>query len=57
MKHCKYLPIVLLMCVGFGFATTDAQQGSAIFGQSCFIPPDFLLPYYVPGEGWEKSVP
>ncbi len=40
MKIGKYLSIVILICVGFGFATADAQenlaqQASAIFQQNC----------------------
>ncbi len=40
MKNSKYLPIVILICVGFGFAPADvqenlAQQAYAIFQQNC----------------------
>ncbi|MDD9972582.1 MAG: hypothetical protein OXU27_01180, partial [Candidatus Poribacteria bacterium] len=40
MKIGKYLPIVILICVGLAFATADAQENlaqqvSAIFQQSC----------------------
>ena len=40
MKIGRYLPIVILICIGLGFATADAQenlaqQASAIFQQSC----------------------
>ena len=40
MKNSKYLSIVILICIGFGFATADAQenlaqQAYAIFEQSC----------------------
>ena len=40
MKICRYLPIIILICVGFAFATADAQENlaqqvSAIFQQSC----------------------
>ncbi len=40
VKIGKYLPIVILICIGFGFATADAQenlaqQASAIFQQNC----------------------
>ncbi|MDE0685048.1 MAG: hypothetical protein OXI63_19160, partial [Candidatus Poribacteria bacterium] len=42
MKIGRYLPIVLLICIGFAFATADAQENlaqevSAIFEQSCLI--------------------
>ena len=40
MKIGRYLPIVLLICIGLAFATADAQENlaqevSAIFQQSC----------------------
>ena len=40
VKIGKYLPIVILICVGLAFATADAQENlaqevSAIFQQSC----------------------
>ena len=40
MKIGKYLPIVILICIGLAFATADAQenlaqQASAIFQQNC----------------------
>ena len=40
VKIGKYLPIVVLICIGFAFATADAQenlaqQASAIFQQNC----------------------
>ena len=40
VKIGKYLPIVILICIGFAFATADAQenlaqQASAIFQQNC----------------------
>ncbi|MYB96315.1 hypothetical protein F4Y43_20910, partial [Candidatus Poribacteria bacterium] len=40
MKIDRYLPIVILICIGFAFATADAQENlaqevSAIFQQSC----------------------
>ncbi len=42
VKIGKYLPIVVLICIGFAFATADAQENlaqevSAIFEQSCLI--------------------
>ena len=42
MKISRYLSIVILICVGFGFATADAEENlaqevSAIFQQSCLI--------------------
>ena len=42
VKIGKYLPIVILICIGFAFATADAQENlaqevSAIFEQSCLI--------------------
>ncbi len=42
MKIGRYLPIVILICIGFGFATADAeenlaQEAYAIFQQSCLI--------------------
>ena len=42
MKNGKYLPIVILICVGLGFGTANAQENlaqqvSAIFEQSCLI--------------------
>ena len=42
MKNGKYLSIVILICVGFGFATADAQENLAqeayaIFQQNCLI--------------------
>ena len=42
MKIGRYLPIVILICIGLAFATADAQenlaqQASAIFEQSCLI--------------------
>ncbi|MYA99343.1 hypothetical protein F4X90_06655, partial [Candidatus Poribacteria bacterium] len=42
MKIGRYLLIVLLICIGFAFATADAQENlaqevSAIFEQSCLI--------------------
>ena len=40
MENGKYLSIVLIMCVGLGFGTVDAQENltqqvSAIFQQNC----------------------
>ena len=42
MKIGRYLPIVILICIGFALATADAQENlaqevSAIFEQSCLI--------------------
>ncbi len=42
MKIGRYLPIVILICIGLGFATADAQENFAqevfaIFQQSCLI--------------------
>ena len=42
MKIGRYLPIVILICIGLGFATADAQENLAqevlaIFQQSCLI--------------------
>ena len=42
MKISRYLPIVILICIGFAFVTADAQENlaqevSAIFEQSCLI--------------------
>ena len=41
MKISRYLPIVILICVGFGLATADAEENlaqevSAIFQQNCW---------------------
>ena len=40
VKICRYLPIIILICIGLAFATADAQENlaqqvSAIFQQSC----------------------